>query len=269
MKARSEGSLSGVAGNADRIMIALNSINMLTDGEFTIKETLRTLIEAKESLIGGGAAQIVQTDKSGYFYMGVDGYENILTADAATTLDGDALLELIYSARPERVSSRCIGKLSESAEWYFVCMTNKEELSAFAEGAEYTVNFLGGGGNKIKMTLSRRLEAAGGGLLVFKTTMLPDGFSFDRRESVEIVMDSISGIYIPKSALHRVDHKDSVYILKGSVVCLRRVDIIYRGDDYYVVRDGAPDKDTEEAFLKTNDLLIISGSNLFDGRILD
>ena len=53
------------------------------------------------------------------------------------------------------------------------------------------------------------------------------------------------------------------------MVTLRRVDVIYRGDDYYVVRDGAPDEDTDELYLKTNDLLIISGANLFDGRILD
>ena len=52
------------------------------------------------------------------------------------------------------------------------------------------------------------------------------------------------------------------------MVLMRRIEIIERGSDYYVVRDGGPE-DSEEPYLKSNDLLIISGGNLFDGRILD
>jgi len=269
MKALSGGNASEVGESKDKLVVALNSIEMLTDSEFSIKDTLNTLRAARQSFVSaGGAAEIVLTDKSGYFYASADGYEKVLTESAALTLEGTELRELLYSAKPERVPDNCVGKLSDDADWYFVTEVEGEKLGSFAEGSEYAVEFLGGGGYTIKMKLVRLLPLDESGLLVLSTDVLPDGFSFARRQSVRIILGSVSGIYIPTSALHRVDHKDTVYILKGSVVCQRRVEIIYRGDDYCVVRDGGEDADGE-AYLKTNDLLIIGGSNLFDGRILD
>ena len=105
-------------------------------------------------------------------------------------------------------------------------------------------------------------------ILLNPTHRLPEGFVFNRSQSVSIEVSSISGIYVPKSAVHRGGGTYYVYILKGSVVFYRRIDVIYEGSDYYL--SATEHTDTEGAeYLGINELLVIRGSNLFDGRILD
>ena len=56
----------------------------------------------------------------------------------------------------------------------------------------------------------------------------------------------------------------------GSVVLERRIRIIYKGRDYYTVENGEfIDAEGGKPYLKSNDVLILDGNNLFDGRIID
>jgi len=270
MRERAEGGLSGVSSAAERLLVALNSIEHLTNEDFSINDTINELENIRRGMLDGkGEAEEVHAKQSGYFYSITDGYENTFTASAAKELDAAALSSLISSASPPGNEKNLVGKISSDSVWYFVCEMPPDDSEKFVEGEYYTVNFLGGGGYEIKMSLERSLAQDGEEtLLVFRTNVIPAGFGFERRQTVEIVTDTTSGIYIPSSAVYRVDGKESVYILKGSVVLLRRIEVIERGSDYYVVSDGGPE-DAEEAYLKSNDLLIISGGNLFDGRILD
>jgi len=69
--------------------------------------------------------------------------------------------------------------------------------------------------------------------------------------------------------MHRKGVQKVVYILKGSVVQLRYVDVIYEGADYYLVREEVEtEKGDDRVFLSSNELLIVRGEGLFDGRIL-
>lgn len=271
MRERAEGGLTGVASLSERLLVALNSIESLTNSEFSINETIKELEDLRRDMLEGiGEAESVRAKKSGYFYSITDGYESAFTASAATDLDAAALRALISSSTPKRDEANLVGKISADSVWYFVSEMPMEDAESFAEGEYYTVNFLGGGGYDIKMSLERILGGNGseGALLVFRTNVIPAGFGFERRQSAEIVTGRTKGIYVPSSAVYRVDGEETVYILKGSVVLKRKIEIIERGSDYFVVTDGGPE-DAKEAYLKSNDLLIISGSNLFDGRILD
>ncbi len=269
MKKLSTGSLSGVASEKDRMLSSLNSIRMLTDAEFDISGTVDKLYSLRESLIGaGGDAQEITAQQSGYFYSRTDGYEGLLTEEAALNLDGDALYELMYLTSPEYIADNCIGALSEDSVWYFCVSVDGSDSNRFEENNSYEVEFLGDR-HKIDMTLIRKLDTSSErDMLVFRTNVIPKDFGFERRRTVNIELESRSGIYIPKSAVHRERAEYIVYILKGSVVQARRIEIVYAGDDYYLARD----KVTSEGgipYLQSNDLLIVKGSNLFDGRILD
>ena len=271
MRQMAEGSVSDVSGSAEKLLVALNSIESITNKDFSIKNTIDELEAVRrEMLAEKGEAELVCTSKSGYFYSVTDGYESEFTASAATELDATGLSTLISEATPERDGANLVGKISSDSVWYFVTEMSATDASTFVEGESYNVKFLGGGGYEIKMALERYLGTSSGEsvFLVFRTNVIPEGFEFARRQTAEVVTSTTKGIYIPSSAVYRVDGKESVYILKGSVVVLRRIEVIERGADYYVVLDGAPEN-TEEKYLKSNDLLIVSGGNLFDGRILD
>ena len=271
MQSMGEGSLSGVSASAKRLLIALNSIEDITNKDFSIQSTIDELEAARrEILTDKGGAESVRTGKSGYFYSVTDGYESAFNASAATKLDAAQLMELIRTTTPKRDVANLVGKISSDSVWYFVTEMSADDASAFVEGEYYNVNFLGGGGYEITMSLERWLDGPyeESAVLVFRTNLIPEGFGFERRQTAKVVTSTTRGIYIPSSAVYRVDGKESVYILKGSVVMLRRIEIIERSGDYYVVSDGGPE-DADEKYLKSNDLLIISGGNLFDGRILD
>ena len=120
------------------------------------------------------------------------------------------------------------------------------------------------------MMLKAKLEdtVKGGAILVFEADRLPDGFVFGRAQSVSVEVSSVSGIYVPKSAMHRSNGSYYVYVLRGSVVRYRKTEVIYEGGDYYLCAERVEGEDAAD-YLGINELLIISGSNLFDGRILD
>lgn len=119
------------------------------------------------------------------------------------------------------------------------------------------------------MTLEKKILAKEHGqtLCVFYCNRLPSNFSFDRCQIIEIELSSSSGIYVPRSALTKVDGIRGVYVLRGSVVYFRCVEVVYDGDGYCLVAENADDTGEYYA-LGTNELVITEGRNLFHGRIL-
>ena len=85
---------------------------------------------------------------------------------------------------------------------------------------------------------------------------------------MSIEVSSTTGIYVPRSAMHRMGGEDCVYVLKGSVVKMRKIEIIYEAKDYCLVAMDM-ESDNTVPYLSQNEQLIVSGENLFDGRILD
>ena len=106
-------------------------------------------------------------------------------------------------------------------------------------------------------------------VLVFSCNRLMEDKPLDRRISVSIDVESVSGIYVPKDAVEFSDGQRGVYVLKGSVVKFRAIDVIYERKEYYLVNGDFDDSKSEYTYLTTNELIIMNGQNLFDGRILD
>ena len=105
-------------------------------------------------------------------------------------------------------------------------------------------------------------------LIVFSCDRLPEDFELLRRQSVQITVDSTSGIYVPKDCVKKHDGMRGVYILRGSVVHFRQIDILFEGSDYYLVKSGL-EGDEEIEYLQVNDLIILNGKQLFDGMVVN
>ena len=140
----------------------------------------------------------------------------------------------------------------------------------FEVGSVYMGLFEENDRSRIPLTLENTVDAQDSGevILVFSADRLPKNFTFNRSQSVRIELESVSGIYVPKNVVERMDGKRGVYILRGSVVHFRYIEVVHEGSDYYLV---APDveADGERIFLQVNDMVIINGKNLFDGRVMD
>ena len=94
-------------------------------------------------------------------------------------------------------------------------------------------------------------------------------------------MNSVSGYRIPSDSLVKLDGEDGVYIIVGTVVEFRRVTVVKKGEGYCIVKTYEEDRaELEKAeeegiqvvrppYLKINDLIITSGNDLYDGKLLD
>lgn len=273
MKQLASGTSIAISADEKKLLTALNSIAVLTDESFDIKKTVEELTLVREQILAaGGQSETVSAEQSGYFYTGVDGYEGVFTAEAAKTLDREDFLAIFDSPEENRKSfdKSCIGKMSYDSKWYFATEMSYDEAESFREGEVYTVEFTSGGRFEIDMSVLRVLcdEDDSRAVIVFESNILPEGFNF-RMQTAKIITNTVRGIYVPRSAVHRKNYEKVVYILKGSVVQMRYVDVIYEGADYYLVSEEvATEKDDDRVFLSSNELLIVRGSNLFDGRIL-
>ena len=113
-------------------------------------------------------------------------------------------------------------------------------------------------------------------VVVFRVNVLPKEFSYKRFQSAEIVLNSIEGISVPKKALRVVDGVEGVYILVGDVVRFRAVERIAEKDGYYIAHLKTNKELFEESVndeilvksLSLYDNIIVSGKDLFDGKIV-
>lgn len=267
------GDTGGISEQADKLLLNMNVHSLLTDENSRVDDTLEGLRAQREAVLQGGGDGVVEyAEDSGYFYSYVDGYEQYFTTEAADVITAESYYSLISEkTQADSVAlTGAYGRLSENSEWRFVVRMSSATMGYFKLGETYRLQFVENGDAVIPMTLTYETEDSvyGGKIFVFFANRLPSGFVFSRSQSVSIEVSTASGIYVPKSAVHRMGGSYCVYVLRGSVVRLRRIDIVYEGTDYYLAATGIVGEGGAE-YLDTNELLITRGSNLFDGRILD
>ena len=270
--ALASGETGSIARLKEKLLIAMNCYSILTDKSSPVDDALSELVAQREAILaGGGSSTSEAVEQSGYFYSYVDGLEQYFTVSLADGITAEKFYDLIDNISPDQtVTDGAFGKLADSCEWRFVMTVSELNSEHFAEGEISDLKFRENGNVIIPMMLKAKLEdtVKGGAILVFEADRLPDGFVFGRAQSVSVEVSSVSGIYVPKSAMHRSNGSYYVYVLRGSVVRYRKTDVIYEGGDYYLCAERVEGEDAAD-YLGINELLIISGSNLFDGRILD
>lgn len=271
MKKLADGDISGISDDVSDIKSALCKNSVLTDKDSPVPVTLQRLYEERARIMSaGGDKREIFAEKSGYFYSDTDGYEYIFTVEAADNMTPELYRKYASAdALGQTAGQYSVGKMVYDIEWRFVSMVSADAGKYFEEGVTYRTSFMGDSEVTIPLTLKRMIKGDSASLLlIFECDRMPSDFDFERLQSVELVVSSVTGINVPKTAVHRRRGEFYVYILKGSVVFERRIGIIHEGDDYYTVKAGMP-PDDKDVYLQSNDTLILNGKNLFDGRILE
>ena len=266
----SERDTSELAVQTENMMVTMNKMNVLTDGTSSVTKSLDALRAQRESYLVG--EHMPQTShKSGYFYYTPDGFESRFKPSALEDMTANEFYSLVhyYENTEPKIDSAVYGKLAETTVWYFAMPLSQKRAAALVDGNDYRLTFKENNNTTLTMTLEKRIEANSReeSILIFKCNRLPDNFILDRCQNAEIEISSMDGIYVPLSAMKRVNGVRGVYVLRGSVVHFRKVDIIYNGADYCLVAESGEAEGNYE-YLGTNELIITNGKNLFDGRIL-
>ncbi|MBQ2999391.1 MAG: hypothetical protein IJD64_02905 [Clostridia bacterium] len=270
IKMLASGESGGLSSEVNQLLTGLNQMDTLWNGEqAAASKTLEALRAEREELLSScGTGTSYSAKQSGYFYSSPDGFENTFTGAAIESLTGESFFDLIESSPAS--TANAYGKISYTSEWYLVIPVKPGEQKYFEDGGVYDVLFEENGRTSLPMTFEKSIEDSEQGvwLIVLSCDRLPEDFSLLRRQSVRITVDSTSGIYVPKDCVKKLDGMRGVYILRGSVVHFRQIDILYEGSDYYLVKSGL-EGDGEVEYLQVNDLIILNGKQLFDGMVVN
>lgn len=255
----------------EKMMVTLNKLDMLTDGSSDVKASLEKLkTQRKQYLVGEHIEQY--SKMSGYFYYNLDGFESKFSTSALENMTADKFYSLAHEYDNTNVSVplEIFGKLAFNTRWNFLLPISQAKAEDLEENKEYKLTFKENNNTVLNMTLSGKIKADSKGetILIFDCNKLPQNFSMERCQNAEIELSSVEGIYVPLSAMTRVDGILGVYTARGSVVFFNKVDVVYRGYDYCLVaKNGEPEGGYD--YLGTNELIITDRKNMFPGRILE
>lgn len=225
----------------------------------------------------------VTASQSGVFSGLVDGYESLITPDILDSITPSQLEQLARQTPTENTSA--IGKLITNSTWYFACTLPEEEAQRLVEGRTITVRFSRDWSGEVDMEVERMSDPEDGKVVV---VLSADKFLSDttllRRQTVELVFDTVSGIRLPKEAL-RVEQQTTtdpdteeekqvsvtgVYALVGQRAEFKEVTVLAEEDDYILVKAASTETPTQEKkALRAGDKIIISSGELYDGKVIN
>lgn len=242
------------------------------DGDF-FSNKISALKREKQSLEGSLYGDKVSTvsPAAGYFYTEVDGYESLFSAAALEEMSLTGFMELISDNKEPTVNSNAVGKIAKSSKWYMAFVCNRRDAAGFEKGKTYTISFPYSEMD-IEMTLER---SSGGGdseevMMVFSSHSLPSDFKFTRRQEINIIKSSVEGLKVRTAALRNVDGQTGVYVLYNNRIIFKTTEIIRESGGFYLV--ALPDKSSHTirsaTKLSIHDIVIISGKNLYEGKVI-
>ncbi len=247
---------------------------------------LSRLIADKQSQLAdltrsmGQVSQTVYAPFSGVFSGETDGWESAVTPDMLDDLTAEQLAALLDGQRSGDPSAA--GKLITGSTWYFAALLPGGS-PGLAEGRRYLVSFSDGWYGEVTMTLERLAVGEDRTLAVFSARSQLADTTLLRVQTVDVILDEIQGIRIPRRALgvdtvaedvtdgdgnvtgsKEVNHY-YVYTLVSSQAEKQEVEVVYTADTYYLVR---PVDENARDRLRPGDELILTTAGLFDGKVV-
>ena len=226
----------------------------------------------------------VTTARSGTFSALADGYEGVLTPESLESMTPSVL----NSIQPAAVPENAVGKMIYGSTWYYVSAMPADQAEEMTAGESVTLRFMSGLDREIPMTVERISDEEGGERVVILsceeylslTTLM-------RHQNAQIIFQSYSGIRVPTMALRVVTETitdgegqetqvstTAVYCRMGRWARLKPVEVLYQGEDYYLVQadettlQGMSENARESRILRSGDEVIISASDLYDGKVI-
>ena len=270
MKLLAVSETGGLSYQAEKLLVGMNRASEIAGGS-DVSATLNGLYAARESIFSKSGNGVECTSpKNGYFFAGADGCEEYFTMSALEDLTVGKFEKLVERTEETEAPKGAYGRITDNSEWGLVLPIPASDKKYFTAGSTYSALFSENNQTEMPLYLERIVESENHdtALLVFSCDRQPEGFSFNRCQSVTITLSTVSGIYVPKSVVVRGEGSKGVYILRGSIVYFRYIDVLYEGSDYYLVSPNTEHTD-KRTYLRANDMIILNGKNMFDGRVLD
>ena len=266
-----EGEAGELSVGIEQMIVALNKINILSNGQANITKTLNGMRDIRNNMFKGDYIT-ESAPVSGYFYYYPDGYEDRFKSSNLSEMTAEKFYSLEKSllAGESKLGKNVYGKMANDSRWHLVIELSQHDAANLSLESQYGVTFPENNNTKLDMKLVQKIpsDSKSTQICVFYCSKLPENFELSRTQDVKIDVISVKGISVPRSAITIENGVRGVYVLKGSVVHFRCIDIVYEDSDYCLVSTNGKDNGRYYA-LGTNEMIITNGNNLFDGRVLE
>ena len=237
-------------------------------------------VDSQISSLSSQAAQSTQSitaSQSGIFSGYVDGYESLLTPEVLETVTPAQLDDLAGQASEEDQTAE--GKLITDSTWYFACALPQEDAERLVEGRSVTVRFSRDWSGEVDMTVERVGEPEDGRCaVVLSTDRYLSETTLLRRQTVELVFQSVTGVRVPKQTLRVAEQTvtdeetgeestvqvTGVYTLVGEQVEFKPVTVLEQGDTFVLVEAAGSGR----AALQPGDVVVVAAEDLYDGKVI-
>jgi hypothetical protein len=262
----------GIQKLQDRLIVLIGIRDIKVGGDTTKAEyhqkieNLEEEIDKKILSLGNDYVKVT-SDKSGYFFRGVDGYEGRLSVSNIE----DLTTEQIFAAfNDKNDTTDYLGKIVNGYEWYTFCTIPSENISDFTVGKSYGVGITNEKNFDVQLKLARSVYSYGDdvAVLIFVSDRSYDGFDYSRLQYAEVRYDSHTGYIIPRTAVRYKDGVAGVYCLYGYRVVFREISPTFERDGLIIVDTDA--KSTSDyRTLSYYDNMILKGFDLYVGKIIE
>jgi hypothetical protein len=153
-------------------------------------------------------------------------------------------------------------------------------------GEQVQLRFTKGYTELLDMTVERVSAAENGKVtVVLSTNRYLAETTLLRRQTADVIYDSATGIRVPKRAIHLEEttvtdeetgqvstvQQTGVYCVTGVKAEWKSVNILWEGEDFYLVEAALPDNSElrdEATALHIGDEVIVKGEDLYDGKVV-
>lgn len=260
------GNLSDTSNYTFTILSLLSKKALVTGKEVDLPSKIEELEGKKAELKALYQKPIskIQAPVAGYFADRVDGYETVLSTEDLSKMTTSVLRETMDTP-PQTDLSAC-GKIVSGYEWYMACTVPDSYYNMLNVGRSLSLRMSLVLDESVPVTVyACNKDNKGNMAVVFRCDRMSAALSTIRKESIEIQLVEHTGLKVPKDAIVvNEDQQAGVYIRSGNVVAFRKIEQLYSQPADYVVCKIVD----EDGYLQMYDDIIVSGRDLYDGKII-
>ncbi len=247
------------------LQLISNKAAMVTNNEADFTQTIQTL-QSEYSTLSGIQKTSITAPVSGYFVSAYASSALVYTLQqlqqmTPTEIDNAAQTPITENA------SDVAGKIIHDYTWSFFTSVPLEYANKFVQGREVEIILQGVNSNPLSASVASVVEDEQAGLAKVEITCnyINEHVLKNQQFNAEIRFTQYEGLRINKDALRVIDGVQGVYIQTGGRIDFCNVNIIYENDDYILV---PMEYESGENEIKLFDLAILSGKELYDGKLI-
>lgn len=264
MKSTDLGEYSALNEKLSQLLIHLNRKQMITGevhGFDNLLASLKAELTALKSGLTAPASRVI-AEKSGFFVPQTDGLETTLNFDAVDTVTDENFDSLVKAKNTES-----FGKIVSAQNFYIIAKMQGDDYLSFSEGKTVKLKTSIIGAEELKATVHKInvSDSKNAAVIVFSCGTMNGQIALARSAPMTIVTEEYSGIRVSKNSVRVVDGVTGVYIVQGSSVKFRPIEIVYSTDTFTVCKQN---EDGSSKTIRLYDEVIEKGKDLYDGKYI-